>query len=132
MHPMTEQLYDDIRRSGELPGEVGAEQALEAVFCVLAQRITGGEADDITAVFPQDLKERLDPCVRQAGERGEAFDRKEFLSRVGGRLGISKAEAQAVSHRVFKALKQHIPEGQVADVEGQLPRDMASMWRGES
>ncbi len=57
------------------PGE--ARRAITATFSTLCERISGGEASDLAAQLPQELKEPL----HRAGEDAEEFSFEEFLRR---------------------------------------------------
>ena len=48
----------------------------------LAQRLSGGEARDLVESLPEGLRARVDVCAGHRDERGEVFDRAEFLRRV--------------------------------------------------
>ena len=45
-----------VRKEGGLANSIQAEQATDAVFAALKEQLSGGEADDIMAQLPRDLK----------------------------------------------------------------------------
>jgi len=52
-----DELLERIMNEGQLENMVMAETVAKAVFKVLKEQITKGEADDVAAQLPKDLKE---------------------------------------------------------------------------
>jgi uncharacterized protein (DUF2267 family) len=123
-------LEAEIEAQGVLPPGVRGVDAVSAVLCVLAQRLTGGEAEDVVASLPKGLRPLVEGCVRYPLDRAEAFDRAEFLRRVAARLHVTVPEAEAVTRAVFAAVRPRLPPVEVDDVASQLPRDLKDLWRG--
>lgn len=51
-----DQFVEKIRAKGELPDVQSAEQVTKAVFTVIKEQISEGEAEDVAAQLPQRLK----------------------------------------------------------------------------
>jgi uncharacterized protein (DUF2267 family) len=121
-------LAAEIEAQGVLPPGVRGVDAVSAVLCVLAQRLTGGEAEDLVASLPKGLRPLLEGCVRYPLDRAEAFDHAEFLRRVAARLHVTGTQAEAITRTVFAAVRPRLPPVEVDDVASQLPRDLKNMW----
>jgi uncharacterized protein (DUF2267 family) len=96
-----------------------AEQAVRATLETLAERITGGEADDIAAFLPPELR----PLLTSAPEPAEGFGLDEFLRRVAEREGVDEAGAREHARAVFVALGVAVAPGELRDMAAQLPND---------
>jgi uncharacterized protein (DUF2267 family) len=96
-----------------------AERAVKATLQTLAERITGGEADDLAAFLPRELRAYLTPAV----EAAEAFDLPEFLRRVAVRESVDEHTALEHAMAVFVAIGAAVAPGEVHDMASQLPRD---------
>jgi uncharacterized protein (DUF2267 family) len=94
-----------------------AEAATRATLATLAARITGGEANDLAAQLPLELKGPL-----LAGpDEAQSFDLEEFRRRVAEHAGISQEEAKIAIEAVFATLAEAITGGELDDVLAQLP-----------
>jgi uncharacterized protein (DUF2267 family) len=100
-----------------------AERAVRATLSTLAERITRGEADDIAAFLPRELRE----LVTSAPEPAEPFGLDEFVRRVAEREGVDEATAYRHAQAVFVALGQAGAPRELRDMAAQLPRDFAPM-----
>lgn len=99
------------------PGE--AELAVTATFETLGERISGGEASDIAAQLPEELK---GPLQAATGDP-ESFGLENFFERVAGKIGVSKNKATEQASAVMAVLGQAITSGELRDVRSQLPRE---------
>jgi uncharacterized protein (DUF2267 family) len=111
------------RRAG-----VSSEQArriTEATLETLADRITGGEADDIAQMLPDPLAGHLrKPPSR---ERANAFGLGEFVQRVSAGAGVDSSVARAGVRAVFTTVREAVPGEEFADLVAQLPREFYEM-----
>jgi uncharacterized protein (DUF2267 family) len=119
----------NIEQQAALPPGMRGTDAAAAVLCVLAQRLSGGEARDLVVTLPEGLRPRVQACARHRGERGEAFDYDEFLRRVAAHLGVSAPKAEEITRTVFAAVRRTLPVKEQQDVAGQLPWDQEQLWR---
>ena len=105
-------------------GRDAAARAARATLKTLAQRITHGEAEDIAAELPEELRLSL-----RDGERPETFDRQEFLRRVVAREGglIDAPTAERHVRAVFAALRQAVDAKEIHDAVSQLPKDIQQL-----
>jgi uncharacterized protein (DUF2267 family) len=105
------------RATGLLPED--AERATRAVLETLAERVTRGEADDVAAFLPRELRDLL----TSTPEPAEAFDLEEFVRRVAAREGVDEPAALEHARGVFRALGAAVAPGELRDLVAQLPRD---------
>ncbi len=104
------------------PGD--ARRAITATFSTLCERISGGEASDLAAQLPQELKEPL----HRAGEDAEEFSFEEFLRRVGEREGVNTDVARDHASAVVTVLKEAVTGGELDDIRAQLPGEFQLLF----
>ncbi len=112
--------------------ELDAEEAAEAVFCVLSKRISGGTLQRLVAQLPEDVRSLVGRCHAHRDEtsNAEAGDRDDFYLEVAEHLMIEPEDVRRVLHGVFGGLHSQITEAQSERVSQELPRDIASTWEG--
>lgn len=109
--------------------EAFAERAVVSVLCTLEQRLMGTEASDMEAQLPARLREMLREN-KAPGDTPRKFGRDEFLHLVARDLELAgEQDAESVTRVVLGLVRQRLSEGEAADVEGQLPADLRSLWR---
>ena len=100
-----------------------AETLTHATLRVLAERISGGEAEDLRAQLPKELQVDLIPPQEEA----QSFDADEFARRVAERTGIDEADAGAAVLAVLTTLREAVTSGEFDDVLSQLGREFAEL-----
>jgi uncharacterized protein (DUF2267 family) len=100
----------------------GAEQAIRATLQTLAERLSKGQARDLLAQLPAELK----PVVYKEDD-AETFTLEEFLRRVAEREGTGQDTAYRHARAVFWTLGRAVPEKEVADVAAELPQEFAPL-----
>src|SRR5258707_969299 len=110
---------------GQLAGldPAQAERATEATLHTLSERIRGGEARDIAAFLPPEMRRWIAP----AKEPAEPFDRREFIRRVAQREGVSPEIAEQHVRAVFQMLGYAVAPGELRDMASQLPKDFEDL-----
>lgn len=101
-----------------------AEQATaitRATLTTLAERIDGGEARDLSAQLPEELR----AYAFAPREKAERFGLDAFVQQVSGRAEVDAALATAGMRAVFNTLREAIPPGEYDDVITHLP---AEFW----
>jgi uncharacterized protein (DUF2267 family) len=83
----------------------------------LAERLTGGEADDLASQLPVGLQDTLHKDFEQA----EDFGLEEFVQRVGVNAGTDTALAWQGVRAVMATLQDAVSRGELDDVMAQLP-----------
>jgi len=115
-----------------LPGDLRqdeAEGAAVAVLCTLESRIQPQESRDLEAQLPEKLQELLTHCRHGKQEAPQRFDKEAFLERIAADLDVTPEQAESLARRVFATVRDQISDGESQDVEGQLPPDIADLWR---
>jgi uncharacterized protein (DUF2267 family) len=102
-----------------------ARRAITATLSTLSERISGGEAEDLAAQLPQELKEP----IQRSGEQAEAFSLEEFLARVGEREGVNTDTARNHASAVMTVLGEAVSGGQLDDIRAQLPQEFAPLFQ---
>jgi uncharacterized protein (DUF2267 family) len=124
----TSEVGAEVEQLGVLPPGLYGTDAASAVLCVLAQRLSGGEARDLVTALLEGLRARVNVCASHRGERGEVFDRDEFLRRVAAHLKVTVLQAEEIARAVFAAVRRRLPAKEVHDVASQLPRELEELW----
>ena len=107
------------KRSGTSPQQ--AEALTRATLRTLAERIDGGEARDLAAHLPRELR----AYAFAPSETGHRFGLDIFVQRVGGRADVEGDLAKTGMRAVFDTLREAVPPGDYDDVIAQLP---AELW----
>ncbi|WP_433296021.1 DUF2267 domain-containing protein [Pseudonocardia sp. CA-142604] len=117
-----EEFINAVGRRAGLPRDE-AEALTHATLRVLAERISGGEAEDLKAQMPKELQPDLIPPQEEA----QRFGADEFARRVARRTGISEADAGAGVIAVLATIRDAVDPGEFDDVLAQLGREFAEL-----
>jgi uncharacterized protein (DUF2267 family) len=96
-----------------------AERVEHATLRTLADRISGGEAQDLAAQLPGPLQ----PDLRPPREEAEAFGVEEFVRRVAERGDVAQDEARRGAVAVLTTVREAVTPGEFDDVLSQLPQE---------
>jgi uncharacterized protein (DUF2267 family) len=101
----------------------GARRALEATLETLAERIDGGEVDDLIERLPSELHPALRRGREASAGRATRMPLETFVRRAAQREGVADLQ-EAASHlrAVFGALRATLGD-ELLDVKAQLPED---------
>jgi uncharacterized protein (DUF2267 family) len=105
-----------------------AESLTKAVLSALADRLTGGEADDVASQLPKGIKEAMLPTNPEA----EPFGLSEFIERVVSRAGVTPEQAEVGARAVMTTLRDAITEGEFKDMMAQLPEEFEQLVQSAS
>ena len=105
----------------------GARRAADAVLETLAERIAGGEVEDLITQLPAELHEPLKRGDAQSHGAATRMPVEEFVLHVAEREGVTPGEALRHTRAVFATLHEAVPEEEFLDVTVQLPRDYAAL-----
>jgi uncharacterized protein (DUF2267 family) len=97
------------------------ERLTRATMTVLADRITGGEAEDLAAQLPRGVRDYL----ASGREGAEKFDLEEFIRRVSERAGVDVETATQGVRAVLSTVRRAVTSGEFEDVLAQLPKEFA-------
>jgi uncharacterized protein (DUF2267 family) len=104
-----------------------AERAVSAVLETLAERISGGEVEDLIADLPPELHAALRNGNELSHGAARPLSLEEFVVHVAEREGVTPAAAAEHARAVFATLREAVPETEFLDVTAQLPRDYAAL-----
>jgi len=114
--------YDEfitrVAMSADLPQEQAAS-LIRATLATLADRISGGEAQDLAAQLPAPLQSAL----ASTQENAQAFSFEEFAERVAQAADTDRDTAERGVDAVFITLRDAVTPGEFDDVLSQLPSD---------
>jgi uncharacterized protein (DUF2267 family) len=118
---MNDQEFLDAvaRRAGVSPDQ--AATLTRAVLANLAQRISGGEAEDIANQLSGELGQHL---RRSPGSgNAEAFTLGEFVRRVSERSGVDQTTATAGVQAVLTTIGEAVTGDEFKEMLSQLPKE---------
>jgi uncharacterized protein (DUF2267 family) len=104
-----------------------ARRVTDAVLETLAERIAGGEVEDVIARLPVELHAplRAGDAASHGAARRMSLD--EFVRRVAEREGVTPAEARDHARAVFATLREAVGEEEFHDIRAQLPLEYAAL-----
>jgi uncharacterized protein (DUF2267 family) len=100
-----------------------AMRAAEAVVETLAERISGGEIDDLDSRLPLELHPALERGRVASGDHARSMPLQSFLRRVAEREGVPPAEALVHARAVLATLREAVGDEEFLDVISELPAD---------
>jgi uncharacterized protein (DUF2267 family) len=114
-----------LRRVADRAGlpEEAAERATDAVLETLAERIAGGEVDDLIARLPLRLHPPLKRGRERSGGKARRMSLDQFLAGVAEREGVGPEDAREHARAVLATLREAVGEEEFRDVTVQLPHD---------
>lgn len=122
-------FLDAIAEGASLPPHVTPVAAAIATTCPLLDRLTPGQAHDLIAALPDEVRPLFERCdLHRDGERAAWLGRAELVDRVAAHLGLAPVAAELVVGAVFRALEASLPQETIAHVAQQLPRDLQELW----
>ncbi|GHF18967.1 DUF2267 domain-containing protein [Streptomyces griseoluteus] len=110
-------LAKTAERAGVSPDV--AETLTRATFEVLADRISGGEAQDLAEPLPEPLKSWL----RTDEEMAKGYGANSFVRRVADRAEVPHDLAEAGIRAVLATLREAVGDQEFRDATAQLPRE---------
>jgi uncharacterized protein (DUF2267 family) len=105
-----------------------AEQAVEAVFCALTERLPGGIVQQLLEQLSPDVRELVGRCQKRSEAPPEKINRDEFYLHVANHLNADPESVRLVLHGVFAALHTQITEAESEKVSSQLPLWVKGTW----
>jgi uncharacterized protein (DUF2267 family) len=125
-----DQFLDRVSQRTGLDREA-ALRAAEAVLEVLAIRITAGQAEDIAALLPPELRRALEHGIAARGADAVPLSDDTFVVEVAGREPTSRAKAAEHIRAVFNALRETLPQKEWSDTIAQLPDEYRPLMRSD-
>jgi uncharacterized protein (DUF2267 family) len=118
-----------LRRVAERSGldPESARHATDAVLETLAERIAGGEVDDLIERLPIELHAPLKRGRVASGGQAKPIRLDKFVQRVAERERVGPIEAALHARAVFRALREAAGEKEFRDITVQLPEDYVTL-----
>jgi uncharacterized protein (DUF2267 family) len=120
-----DEFIGQVQHHARLSSRGDAEVATRATLTTLAERLAGGEANDLASQLPRGIAEYL--RTEFAGE-GMRFPVEEFFERVSQREGVGLPKAIYHTRAVIAVLYEAVSPGEMADIRAQLPADYARLF----
>lgn len=125
--PMTaDEFVERVGRRGALDRNA-ARRAAEAVLEALADRITGGQVDDLAAQLPEALHPPLQRGKDQSNAAARPLSLDEFVAGIAEREGAPPAQAYEHARAVCATLREALSEKEFSDTAAQLPDDYRAL-----
>ena len=121
-----DEFVGQVQHRARLASGGQAINAIEATLTTLAERLYGGEAEDLAAQLPRQIQPYL-----QVLEMGEDFDLKEFYERVSMREEVDLPIAIYHARAVVSVVCDSVSEGEIQDILAQLPEEYCSLFQWE-
>lgn len=102
----------------ELPGTGETVRVIRATLMTLGQRLPAGQANDLAASLPIEIKWYLTGAPREHGER---FDWQEFVTRVSEIEGVDRPDAAYHAQVVIDLVNSAVPASDFRQLRDVLP-----------
>ena len=122
-------LLNELREDVALETAAEAEIALDVVLNSLVRRLTPDEAKDLISQLPSLLQAKL--YALPLGP-DKLITREAIEEELAHRLYVGPARAAQILTGVAAVLAQNVSEGQIKDVQSQLPAELRSVFAGVS
>ena len=112
------QIHREVQHRLELPETGEAVRTVRATLMTVGQRIPEGNADDLAASLPMEIKWYMAGAVHEHGQR---FDWKEFVTRVSVIEGAERSEATYHAQVIIDLVSTLVPPSDLQQLRNQLP-----------
>jgi uncharacterized protein (DUF2267 family) len=116
-------FLDSVARRAGLPGTEAAK-ITRATLQTLAERISGGQARDVAAQLPEEVRGYLDTDE----ETAQRLDRAEFLNEVRARAGVDDRRAGDGARAVLTTVRDVVSPDEFEDMVSELPKDIRQLF----
>lgn len=120
-------FIDRVARRAGLDA-AGARRASEAVLEALADRISGGELDDLGSRLPTQFGPALERGKLGSHAAARRMSLDEFLQRIADLGGMTPGQAKEQARAVLATLRETVGEKEFRDVTAQLPKEYAVLF----
>ena len=121
-----DEFVGQVQHRARLASGGEAIRAISATLGTLAERLYGGEADDLAAQLPREIQPYL-----QAIESGRDFDLREFYQRVSEREEVDLPESIYHARAVMSVVMDAVSPGEISDILAQLPEEYGALFQWE-
>jgi uncharacterized protein (DUF2267 family) len=120
-----DEFIGQVQHRARLSSRGEAERAVRATLETLAERLSGGEAEDLAAQLPLEIGHHLRGPWSAQGER---FPLDEFFRLVSLREGVDLPAAVFHARAVIEVLSEAVSTGEMDDVRAQLPAEYERLF----
>ncbi|MFP4632654.1 MAG: DUF2267 domain-containing protein [Halobacteriales archaeon] len=113
-----DEFIGQVQHRLELPDTGRAVRTTRATLTALGERIPEGNAEDLAASLPLEVKWYLTGAV---GEHGQRFDWQEFVDRVAEESNEDPADAAFHARVVVDLVHDAVPESDFRQLRDMLP-----------
>lgn len=118
-----------VQHSSDLPNPKEAERWSVAVLTSLNHLLPDSET---RRHFVSQLPGRLKSRVRDDPPRSLLLNCDAFLQHLGSALGTHAPRAESALRAVYGVLKQAVSEGEIANLEAHMPKEVATLLQREA
>lgn len=120
-----DEFTGQIQHRLELAGTGEAVRTIRATLMTLGQRLPDGNADDLAASLPMEIRWYMTGAVHEHSQR---FDWSEFLDRVSDIEGCDRSDAAHRARVVVDLVHSEVPESDFQQLRDSLPEGKED-WR---
>ena len=121
------EFIGQVQHRLELPDTGRAVRATRATLMTLGQRIPEGNAEDIAANLPLEIKWYMTGAVHEHGQR---FDWQEFVERVSDITGADPPDAAYQARVIVDLVHEEVPTSDFHQLRDMLPESEGKEnWR---
>ncbi|MGM0605644.1 MAG: DUF2267 domain-containing protein [Halobacteriota archaeon] len=113
-----DEFTGEIQHRLELPGTGETVRAIRATLSTLGRRIPAGNAEDLAASLPIEIKWYMTGAVSEHGQR---FGWREFVEQISEIEGVDPPEAAYHARVIVDLVETIVPESDFQQLRDQLP-----------
>jgi uncharacterized protein (DUF2267 family) len=106
-----------------------ARRAADAVFDLLAVRLTEREMRNIEPLVPPEFRPAIERGLARGGRQAVPLSLDAFVERIAKLEAVSKGETTQHARAVFTVLRQSIGDKEWRDIVSRLPDDYRILWK---
>lgn len=126
---LTGEWLQDIQDEANLSDAEHAYDACRAVLITLRDRLTAGEAADLSAQLPMLIRGFYYEQYVPAEAPQKVRSREEFLQAIGERLNSKNdPDPETACRAVFATLQKRLTPGQADHVREMLHKEIQTLW----
>lgn len=120
-----DQFVGQVQHKARLGSTGASVRAIQATLQTLGERLDGGEAKDLAAQLPREFA-----IYMQQPEHGVRMSLDEFFKKVSEREQENLPDSVYHARVVMEVLQEAVSDGEIADVQAQLPSEWAPLFAG--
>jgi uncharacterized protein (DUF2267 family) len=113
-----DEFTGEVQHRLELPGTGETIRAIRATLMTLGQRLPAGNAEDLAASLPMEIKWYMTGAVKEHGQR---FDWREFVDRVSEIEEADPSDAAYHARVIVDLVETLVPESDFQQLRDGLP-----------